>query len=294
MDLRKFNLSRQDIDLAVSVLNYQPFIISNDILTGVAYSWIYDDDGGRRVYSRNEFVFDRGECKPELFERASIANHQLRLIYDSILDTVAEQFPGCSFADRACNNGYFVIGAAQRGMTNCIGYDGADYSDSFAFLNRVVGVETKFLQTQYDSWRHWADGFEISDVVLASQVMQHISDPLYFLSFLASRAKKALVLFTGMGDTNNFQVYYQDPNRFYANKPFPTGFDNDVGLSKGLLFKSLDLLGFDEIIEIPRRDNWLPQSWWGSQKILICVRRDRPYFTHHQHLEVAPEIKDGN
>ncbi|AON56463.1 class I SAM-dependent methyltransferase [Herbaspirillum seropedicae] len=281
MDLRKYALPRHDIDQAMTVLNYQPFIISDDVFTGVAYSWIYDENGGRRVYSRNEFVFDRTECSAELFERAGAANQQLRLIYDSILDTLAEKFPGCSFADMACNNGYFVIGAAQRGMTDCVGYDGADYSESIDFLNRVTGVNTRFVQTHYDSWRHWADGFEMADVVLASQVMQHISDPLYFLSFLASRAKKALVLFTGMGDTEEYQVYYQDPNRFYSNKPFPTGFDNDVGLSKGLLFKSLDLLGFDEIVEIPRQDNWLPQSWWGSQKILICTRRERPYFSHH-------------
>lgn len=92
---------------------------------------------------------------------------------------------------------------------------------------------------------------------------------------------------------DNFRVYYQGLNRFYDSKQFPTGSDNDVGLSKGLLFKSLNLLGFDEIIEIPRQDNWLPQSWWGSQKILICVRRNRPYFTHHQHLELAPEVKAG-
>jgi SAM-dependent methyltransferase len=286
MDLRKFSLTKQDIDLAQKVLNYQPFIISDDIFSGVAYSWLYDEDGGKRVYSRNEFVFNRNECSPELFEKAGTANHQLRLTYDSILDAVAERFQGCSFSDMACNNGYFVIGAALRGMTSCTGLDAADYSESVEFLSRITNVEAKFIQSYYDSWRHWAEDFEMADVVLASQVMQHISDPLYFLSFVASRARKALVLFMGMGDTDNYQVYYQDPNRFYPDKPFPIGFDNDVGISKGLLFKSLDLLGFDEIVEIPRRDEWLPQSWWGSQKILICIR-NRPYFTHHPHLTIS-------
>jgi hypothetical protein len=63
-------------------------------------------------------------------------------------------------------------------------------------------------------------------------MMQHIPDPLYFLSFLASRAKKALLIFQGMSETDELQVYYQPPNRFYNDTKFPVNFDNDVGLSR--------------------------------------------------------------
>jgi|GEM_PF-2450031 len=41
MDLRKFNLIPKQIERAKTIFNYQPFIITDDIHTGVAYSWLY-------------------------------------------------------------------------------------------------------------------------------------------------------------------------------------------------------------------------------------------------------------
>ena len=140
-------------------------------------------------------------------------------------------------------------------MRPCTGFDYADYSASVSFLNSITGVDAKFIHSAYDSWTHVVKGFEPHDVIVASQIMQHISDPLYFLSFVASRAQKALLLFTGMGETDELQVYYQEPNRFCEDSKFPNCFDNDVGLSRGLLFKSLEMLGFDEIVEIPFRNS---------------------------------------
>jgi len=90
--------------------------------------------------------------------------------------------------------------------------------------------------------------------------MLHVSDPLYFLSFVASRAKKALFYFGNMLNKDEYSIQYIEPNRYYRDKPFPIGFD-EVVVSRGLLFKSLDLLGFDEIIEIPWTESWLPKSW---------------------------------
>lgn len=286
MDLRPYNLSEKQILEAQECLNYQPFIISDHIHTGVAYSWLYHAEGGRRTYGLNEFVFDSTKDAPDIYSKAYDANQRLALMYDSFLDYIAQRFPGGSLADMACNNGYFVVGAALRGMQNCTGFDREDYSKPISFLNSITGANATFNRSSYDSWTHLVKGFEPHDVVIASQIMQHISDPLYFLSFVASRAKKALFLFTGMGETNEFQVYYQQPNRFYEETKFPVCFDNDVGLSKGLLFKSLDMLGFDEIIEIPWMESWLPKSWYGSQKVLLCIRKDRPYFHHHKTLEL--------
>jgi hypothetical protein len=282
MDLRKFNLTAEQIHEASSVLNYQPFVISDDLQTGVAYSWLYDDDGGRKTYALNEFVFNKNVDNLDVWKKSQDANSKLRTMYDEFLDVISERFPGCSLADMACNNGYFPIGAGLRGMKNCTGFDHADYSNSVNFLNKICGTNVNFIKTHYDSWSHSADGFEPHDVVVASQVMQHISDPLYFLSFVASRAKKALFLFTGMGDTEEYQVYYKDPNKFYKDTKFPVSFDNDVGLSKGLLYKSLDLLGFDEIVEIEWKKEWLPKSWYGSQRALLCIRKSNPYFSYHK------------
>lgn len=281
MDLRKYNLSLDQIETAKRCLNYQPFVITDDVHTGVAYSWLHHKDGGRRAYGLDEFVFDRATEPQDIWNKANDANSRLAIMYDCFLDRIVARFPGCSLADMACNNGYFVVGAAMRGMGRCTGFDREDYGASVSFLNSLTGVDAKFNHSSYDSWSHIVKGFEPHDVVVASQVMQHISDPLYFLSFVASRAKKALFLFTGMGETDELQVYYQQPNRFYKDSKFPNCFDNDVGLSRGLLFKSLDMLGFDEIVEIPWEESWLPKSWYGSQKALLCIRKDRPYFHHH-------------
>lgn len=281
MDLQNYCKSPKQLNEAKRVLNYQPFKLSDSIITGVAYSWLYDKDGGRRVYDHTEFVFDRDKEDPEVWEKASDANQRLANMYECFLDEIAARFPGCSLADMACNNGYFPIGAAVRGMGPCTGFDMGDYSASVSLLNKLTGSNVKFRHRQYDSWNHFVPGFKPHDVVIASQVMQHISDPLYFLSFVASRAKKALFLYTGMADTDDYRIYYADPNRFQKNTRFPNCFDNDVGLSRGLLFKSLDMLGFDEIIEIPWTESWLPQPWYGTQKALLCIRKERPYFHHH-------------
>ncbi len=264
------------------VLNYQPFIISDDLHTGVAYSWVYSEEGGRSS-NAGDFVFDRRGLPRQVWEDAFDANRRLAHMYDTFLDAIAARFPGCGLADVACNNGYFPIGAAIRGMKPCVGFDKVDYTAAMTLLRDVTGVEAAFHNCAYNSWTHVLDGFEPHDVVVASQIMQHISDPTYFLSFIASRAKKALFLYTGMGPTDELAIYYGQPNRFYKDATFPNCFDNDTGLSRGLLFKGLEMLGFDEIIELPWAESWLPLSWYstGSQKALLCIRKSRPYFHNH-------------
>lgn len=272
MDLRPYNLSPKQIDEAARVLSYQPFIISDDLQTGVAYSWLYDDEGGRRVYQQREFVFDRRHCAAEVWAKAEDANRRLRTMYDDWLDVIAERLPGASVLEIGCNTGYLLAGAQLRGMAPCTGVDPGNYARSVAFLNKTLGTRVRFRRAAYDSWKHRVRWLAPHDLVIASAVMQHISDPLYFLAFLGRMAKKALFLFSGMGDTDLLQIYYAEPNRFDKSTRFPVCFDNDVGLSRGLLMKSLDLLGFKEIVEIPWREDWLPARWYGSQKALLCLR----------------------
>jgi len=254
-------------------LNYQPFVLSDDVCTGVAHSWVSTSDGGR---SQNvpDFVLDRRRCDGALWERFWDANRRLAAMYDDFVDAIVQHVPGGTMLDVACNNGYFIVRGAERGMSRCVGYDLGDYSQAVGFLNSVVGTKAQFENVAYDSWKHEIPGCQQYDVVVASNIMQHISDPLYFLSFLGGRARKALFLFTGMGDTNEYLVYYSAPNRFYKDRKFPLGFDNDVGVSRGLLWESLKQLGFAQIIELPRRDTWLPQSFLdlGCQKALLCLR----------------------
>jgi hypothetical protein len=87
-------------------------------------------------------------------------------------------------------------------------------------------------------------------------------------------AREAIFLFTGMGTDPGYQVYYQKPNRFYGTDEFPVCFDNDVGLSRDLLFDSLAIMGFKNIRILPHRDSWLPTSWYdlGNQQAILAMR----------------------
>jgi SAM-dependent methyltransferase len=272
MDLRRYNLSPALAEEAGRVLSYQPFIVSDDVQTGVAYSWLYDVDGGRRIYRQSEFVFDRRSCPKEVWQRAEDANSRLRRMYDDWLDVIAARLPGASVAEVGCNTGYLLAGAQLRGMGKCTGVDLGNYQRSVAFLNKVLGTRVHFKHRGYNSWTHQVRGLRPHDVVIASAVMQHLSDPLYLLAFLGRTAKRALFLFTGMSDTDALQIHYAEPNRFDKSAPFPVCFDNDVGLSRGLLMRSLALLGFHEIVEIPWSPEWLPREWYASQKALLCMR----------------------
>lgn len=192
MDLRTYINSVGQVEEAKRLLNYPPFIISDEIHTGVAHSWLYAEAGGRRVYAPHEFVFEKAHEKKEDDDKAYDANGRLMGMYDDFLDAIAARFEGVTFADIACNNGYFLAGAALRGMRRCTGIDREDYGESVRFLNKNIGVNARLMRGAYSSWTHRIDGLDAYGVVAASQVMQHISDPLYFLSFAASRAKKAL------------------------------------------------------------------------------------------------------
>ena len=193
LDLRKYRLSPAQIEEGVARLSYQPFVLSDDICTGAAHSWVSTDDGGRSQNAPN-FVLDRKTCDGRLWERFWDANRRLASMYDDFVDAIVQHVPGGTMLDVACNNGYFLIRGAERGMSRCVGYDLFDYSKAVGFLNSVVGTKAQFVHAAYDSSKHEIAGCEQYDVVVASNIMQHISDPLNFLSFLGSRAQGAVSL----------------------------------------------------------------------------------------------------
>jgi len=272
MDLTKYSLSTKQIATARAVLDYQPFIITDSLQTGVAYSWLYGDQGGRTSHGR-DFVCDRNTVTEEEWTRFCAANNSLRCMYEDWLDVIAQTYPGGTLLDAACNNGYFLVGALKRGMRAATGYDRADYTGSVRFLNDILGVNAVFRHDAYDSWKHTIKGSKPHDVAVASLILCHISDPLYFLAFLGRMAREAIFLFTGMGVEPGYRIYYSKPNRFYKSDSFPVCFDNDVGLSKTLLFESLELMGFKKITVLPYKDSWLPRSWFdnGNQQAILAM-----------------------
>jgi SAM-dependent methyltransferase len=242
------------VEEGISVLNYQPFVLTDDIQTGVGYSWIATGD----VRVNPPLVFRRSDYESE-WPKICDANARLRAMYDDLLDEIAQRFPGTSLLDVACNNGYFPIGAELRGMRGT-GMDLGDYSASVGFLNKCLGTDARFLHQWYDSLTHTFPSMETYDVVVMSAIMCHIPDPLNFLAAAAKRADKAFLFWGQIVETDALVVSYQPPHQNLSSlTDFPICFNDNTRLSRGLFELSLRQIGFDHIIEIAPRETWLTQ-----------------------------------
>lgn len=259
MDLRRFRPSEAQQRRAAGVLGYQPFIISDDVQTGVAYSWLHSRDP--RV--KPPLVFRRGGEHD--WALVTDANRRLGAIYDDLLDEAARRFPKGSLLDVACNNGYFPVGAELRGMRGTGSDVGRAYWFSIRVLNDIAGTSARFRRYVYHPGKHslraWSrHGPRVRgryDVVVASAIMCHIPDPLHFLAELA-RLGEAILFWGQVVDSEHFLVAYNPPHAALSGfHAFPTCFNDNTRLSRGLFYKALELLGFRDIAEIPERDSWL-------------------------------------
>jgi hypothetical protein len=235
MDLRP-HLSPAGIERAAAVLNYQPFILSNDLQTGVAYSWVNGEDP--RDYP--PLVFRREEW-PREWERIDAANSALRHMYDDFIAEIARRYPGGSLLDVACNNGYFPVKAELMGMRRCAGLEGyRPHKKAMRFLNETLGTSASFINRRYVPRRHSAVLWRRFDVVSASAILCHLPDPLEFLAFLGRTAREAIFFWGQVVDSDDLLIAYERPHLRFSNRPFPYGFNDNTRLSRGLLTWSLE------------------------------------------------------
>ncbi len=254
MDLRKCNLSDAQRLTAIKVLNYQPFIISDDVQTGAAYSWMHCDDP--RV--DHPLVFNRGNGYD--WEKVTDTNRRLAAIYDDLLDAVAAQFPGGSLIDIACNNGYFPVGAELRGMR---GY-GVDanrmHRRSISFLNSALGTHASFARRLYNPVKHRLPIWRKFDVSIVSAIMCHLPDPMHFLAEVSRISRRAIMFWGQLVNTESLVVSYRKPHHALSTfTDFPACFNDNTRLSLGLFRESMHRLGFKKIIEIQPTDKWLKE-----------------------------------
>ena len=104
-----FRPPAHQVEEAARRLDYQPFIISDDIQTGAAYSCLKGDR------TDSMLVFRRNERTP--------ANGRIRLLLGKAAGNVRRfscrdcpTSAGETFLDVACNNGYFPVKARLLGM----------------------------------------------------------------------------------------------------------------------------------------------------------------------------------
>lgn len=270
MDLRSFNLTESQILMGKQFLGYQPFIISDNVQTGNGYACVYGEG--------SPVVMEKDNVSEDEWGKFTEANARMRKMYDDWIDAICaivDDLSGLSVVDTGCNSGYFLYRFWERGIRKCVGYDRSDMTAAINLLNRITGYKIRFVHEPYNPLTHKIKGCDKYDITVSSAIMCHLSDPLYYISFLGSITRKALLLHTSVSEEKRYIVSYGKPNRYYKEDPFPVCFDNDVTLSRGLLFESLRLAGFRHIQEVEYNPEWLLWKWFRSQKVLIALKEAR-------------------
>lgn len=254
MDLRPYLPSTDRVERAAGVLNYQPFMLSDDVQTGVAYSFV--NGGDPRVSP--PLLFRRRDFE-DRWDAITDANARLRAMYDDLLDEVATLFPGGSLLDVACNNGYFPVGAELRGMRGT-GMDLGNHSGAVSLLNDALGTKAKFVHAGYDSVTHVLSVAGEFDVTVMSAIMCHLPDPLHFLA-AAGRITRGGILFWGQViDSEDMLVCFQPPHPDLSTlTKFPLAFNDNTRLSLGLFRESARQMGFKRVVRIEPRPTWLTE-----------------------------------
>lgn len=267
MDLRRFSLTEDQISIAKKILGYQPFIISDNVQTGIAYAFLYGEG--------SPMVMEKDNVSEIEWKKFVDANARMRKMYDDWISAtcaIAGDLSRLSVIDTACNTGYFLYRFWGKGVRNCVGHDRGDCTAAIRFMNSITGYNIRFVHEPYNPLTHRIEGCPKHDIVVSSAIMCHLSDPLNYISFLASITRKALLLHTRVSDEDGYIISYGKSNRYYKGDPFPVCFDNNVTVSRDLLFESLHLAGFQLIQEIEYSDEWLPWDWYHWQKTFIALK----------------------
>lgn len=252
------------------LLTYQPFVFAHDFEVGVGYEFergsydglIYcpdiDQDMLRSPQLRRLMV------APEKYAAYHAANRRLARYYDYLADRIVDIVGGAAgntFLDVGCNTGYFPQSFALRGAKLAVGCDRQDFSRPFALLNTILGTDAKFVKRWYEPERHVINGLDQFDVVMSMALVCHVADPLHLVAAMGKLARKALFVWTLINNDANYTCHYGEPRGDYPGDLFPYCFDNVVCPSASLMRRSMELMGFKEVLEIPAPPNHPDYAW---------------------------------
>jgi SAM-dependent methyltransferase len=267
------------------LIYYQPFIFSSRLETGVGFEFAEGKKTGL-VYCP-DIPLENLQASPELrrlivdpvyYNQFHEANAKLRQLYEFFMETICDHVGdvrNTTFLDVGCNSGYFPVGFALRGAKKSVGSDREkNFSEAVQFLNAICGTRAEFLDAHYDSRIHCIPGCPSFDVVTSMAVLCHLSDPLFHLEFLGSIARKAVFLWTLVNDDEGYTLHLGEPRSDYKEDRFPLCFDNKICLSRNLIQKSFELMGFKKVIRVPEYENGLPSfSWAGySLEAILAIK----------------------
>ena len=287
MDLRPHTLTQLQLDHVKSLvieglISYQPFIFSDDLEVGVGYEFeegrfaglVYFPDIPQELLSSPELA--RRVLPVDERQSFHEANRRLAAFYDTLVNQIASEVGGVvsnSFLDVGCNNGYISLSFSLLGAASAIGYDRQDFSKVFDLFNSILESNARFVHAWYDPTKHALTNLDAFDVVTSMAMVCHVSDPLHLLSSLGKIARKALFVWTLVSEDDSNVIHYGDPRGDYPTDLFPFCFDNLTVLSVPLLRKSMELMGFSRIIELPLGENIPKYSWKGySFRGFLAIR----------------------
>ena len=276
MDLRKYTQKKPDQEKMMSLWWYQPYIFSNDLICGVAPSWF--------IKGIEETIMDR-ETVGSRFNKCWNINQRMINMYEDWTDALVEysnlSLKESSVFELACNTGWFLMNLKERGALKCVGIDKKSLDKQRAILRNFSGIDGIDFRnghwSPYDN--HSIIGLEESeqfDITVCTSFLEHMSDPLNLINELSKRTRKALLLSAHIRD--RLRVFNYGMNITYRpmshhvkwGDTFPYGFDTTV--SKKLLFYSLKQCGFNEIIEVKYKKNWLPFRWCSRYCTVVCLK----------------------
>ncbi|BAH73800.1 class I SAM-dependent methyltransferase [Solidesulfovibrio magneticus] len=247
------NLSR---DHLLNIFRYQPFKLPDGTITG---------SGNGQVYGGLTRAMRPGEVTKKEWDNFFLLNSELTMMYEDIIWAIKNEFgsfKGLSFADFACNSGYFCYRYLQEGAEMATGIDGYDFSEAFSIVNRACSLNAKFIHASYNMMTHEAKGLaDTYDIVSCIAFMCYSSDPTYLLTYLAKLANRALVVLSKIPHGNDeLFIKYANTESKYFNKQFPICFDAATEISEELFRCGLKSLGFKTVIEILREKHWQPRG----------------------------------
>lgn len=283
MDLRSYttatHLARAKQLAFRGLLNYQPYRFSNDFAVGSGLSVLR---GGQAGPQPSIDCADAEQwATPARIAEAVVTSSERQLFcttnarmaeyYDDLVERIAGNcggIRGWSVLDFGCNAGYFSIRAMQHGAGSVLAIDREPYHETFDLLNDICGTTVSFRRGCYSGELNAGMS---ADLVLSVAVLNHLSEPLRHLTYLASAAQKALAVFTSTHADQALTVKYHASNRFYENAQFPFSFDA-VSLSRPLIEVSLKALGFREVYDVTAACAVMGENWPRSHVGLVGVR----------------------
>ncbi len=262
MDLRRLTIHSDEFSqlllfIQQRKLSYQPFRFDDEHEVGEGMAFLI----GKSTESRKGVVswpnppadiFDL-VVAPGDIEDFRNANDALRAVYDhfvsSLCGHLGEDIHTLDFAEYGCNTGYFLYSLSMRGARRALGLDFTYNARVFDLFNRILGTRATYLFSEWDSFHHRPRYNEVPevDVTLSIAVLCHLADPLHHLTYLCSRARKAIFVWTPSHQSDELFLSFGQPSLFANSTAWPVSFDNLVKPSRALLELCLRACGFEDI-----------------------------------------------